>query len=194
MQWQDDGTGEEDSLGRLALASAPNFAVKPFGEKEIAYEEALFWPNITWSPEGEWILFGGANEKYPSAEISIPMAVRPNGQGLHAIKKDSNSKRYLNFMGWIDPHTLVMKDYMGGGGWSPKGERLVYQAASGTVEMLALPDGQRTRLDSGVSDRLVGFGTGERNPWSFDGTYLALDLYTPDAYGMVENTAVFKIQ
>jgi hypothetical protein len=110
IRYTGEGTNE------IGVAALPDFQVK------MIFSQDYFLPGafITWSPDGEWLLFNGPqgdmeNEYPEGGESSVLWVGHRTGGRLRQVLPDQYPARWLTVEGWMDSTTLATSQYLGGG-------------------------------------------------------------------------------
>lgn len=101
--------------GKIGLTSAPDFQVQSVEIDPFTFYSSAF----TWSLDGRRIFFGGpvdgASQEYPVEEYHDLWVMDQSGKDPHLLTPEVSGTRFLQFLGWMDPTTLVIQEYNGGG-------------------------------------------------------------------------------
>lgn len=93
----------------IMLAKEPDFIPQSLASVKYS-SEGTFLPGVTWSPDGNSILFWGPN----GSRRNDVWIVRRDGTDLHSLNVEDSLLNPI-FSYWLDDHTVLYENYSGGG-------------------------------------------------------------------------------
>ncbi len=107
---------DETGKGHLTVVSAPDFLPTSL-LPEFVYTETNFGHEVSWKPDGSWILLGGPAGLDEIGEASSLWAVKPSGEGARRFLKNTSPLIWMKIPGWLDADTLILESHLGGDTW-----------------------------------------------------------------------------
>jgi Tol biopolymer transport system component len=114
LERQDSSEDLQDYATTMNLYSAPAFSATAPGDAN----KNVVSGSLIWSPDGHDIFYGVSRSGTMfDGEYSRIWSSARDGSDPHPLFPDSLDRpfRFLQFLGWMDPHTIVYSGYAGGG-------------------------------------------------------------------------------